>query len=355
MPKRNGNGSNGSNGGNGHRDRGRVGMAVEERGKRVSRSGRTPGRRPTGRGTLVIIGGHEDKEGDKLILREVVRLTGSGRLVVATLATEDPAGMYEEYERIFRTLGAPHVYHFQIESREEALQEGALRVFEDATCVFFTGGDQLRITSMVGDTPVYERLRQIYESGGVIAGTSAGASMMSETMMVSGSGKESHKVGGALHMAPGLGFIEGVLIDQHFAERGRIGRLLGAVAQNPRIVGIGIDEDTAIVVKRQRTFQVIGSGAIYVLDGRRVSYSNIGEEESDRAMSVFDVKLHVLSQGDIFDLRNRRVRSLPAEAVERLLEKMEGRELRATKRTKSAAAKERNDGEDDDSGAEDEE
>ena len=123
-----------------------------------------------------------------------------------------------------------------------------------------------------------------------------------------------------LRMAPGLGFISGVLIDQHFAERGRIGRLLGAVAQNPRIVGLGIDENTAIVVERQRSFQVIGDGAVYVVDGRRVSFSNLTEEDSDRTMSIFDVQLHLLSQGDRFDLDSRRPQHIAADALEHELE-----------------------------------
>lgn len=127
---------------------------------------------------------------------------------------------------------------------------------------------------------------------------------MSETMLVSGLGGESHKVGGALLMAPGLGLAEEMIVDQHFAQRGRIGRLLGAVAQNPGILGIGIDEDTAIVVEGEK-FVVRGSGAVYVVDGREVSYTNVSEEEAERTMCMFDVKLHVLGHGNAFDLRTR--------------------------------------------------
>lgn len=125
--------------------------------------------------------------------------------------------------------------------------------------MFFSGGDQLRISSQIGDTPVEERVREIHERGGLVAGTSAGASVMSETMLVKGTSGESHKIGD-LHMAPGLGLVRDVIIDQHFAERGRFGRLFGAVAHNPRELGLGIDEDTAIVVEGER-FEVIGKVA----------------------------------------------------------------------------------------------
>ena len=139
--------------------------------------------------------------------------------------------------------------------------------------------------------------------GGVVAGTSAGASAQSETMLVRGSGAESHRIGD-LHMAPGLGLIPDVIIDQHFAERGRIGRLLGAVAHNPRLLGIGIDEDSAIVVEGTG-FSVIGSGAVTVVDAEQVTHSNIAEAEPDRVLSMHHVILHALSAGDRFDLAAR--------------------------------------------------
>ena len=173
----------------------------------------------------------------------------------------------------------------------------------DAAGLFFTGGDQLRISSQIGDTPIEEMVRAIHRRGGVIAGTSAGASVMSDTMLVRGSSAESHRIGD-LNMAPGLGLIEDVIIDQHFAERGRIGRLLGAVAQNPRVLGIGIDENTAIVVENDR-FRVIGAGAVYVVDGTDVTHSNIAEARRDEPLSMFGVRLHVVAGGDTFDLKKR--------------------------------------------------
>jgi cyanophycinase len=139
----------------------------------------------------------------------------------------------------------------------------------------------------------------------VVAGTSAGASVLTETMVVSGE-EQSHRIDDVLGLCPGLGFLSGMVIDQHFAERGRVGRLLGIVAQNPRALGIGIDENTAIVVRDAKTFAVIGAGAVYVIDGRPITYTNISEQDTNKTMSVFDVRLHLLAAGDCYDLVQRR-------------------------------------------------
>ncbi|HKG20994.1 MAG TPA: cyanophycinase [Blastocatellia bacterium] len=271
--------------------------------------------------TLIVIGGHEDKAGNKLILKEVARRVGSGRLVVTTVASNQPRGLFEEYERIFRSIGIKHLAKLEIKDRSEATDERKVRILDDADAVFFTGGDQLKITSQIGDSLVYRRVVEIYESGGVIAGTSAGASVMCETMIVSGASEESHRVEDSLKLAPGLGLIVGVIIDQHFAERGRMGRLLGAIAQNPKNVGVGIDEDTAIVIEREQGFYVMGAGAAYVVDGEGITYSNITEEESEKTVSMYDVRLHVLAQGDRFDFSTRRPEKLKGRAAKALAEK----------------------------------
>jgi cyanophycinase len=265
-------------------------------------------RKRPGFGSLLIIGGHEDKDGDRTILRTLAKKVGKGgKLVVATIASGQPRSIFDEYEQCLRGLGLRHVYHLSADTREEAQLESKVRILSDADAVFFTGGDQLRITSQIGDTPLYSRIRQIFDAGGLIAGTSAGASVMTETMMVAGDGDQSHRIGSLLRLAPGFGLLPGVIVDQHFAERGRIGRLIGAIAQNPRILGIGLDEDSAILVQHGR-FQVIGSGAVYVLDGSKVTFTNIAESESDTALCIYGVKLHILSQSDTFDLKNRRPR-----------------------------------------------
>jgi cyanophycinase len=265
--------------------------------------------------TLIIIGGGEDKTGDKIILREIARRVGSGKLVVTTVASSEPNGLFENYARIFHELGVKHVEKLEIWSRSDAQLPENIDRLKRAAGFFFTGGDQLKITSQIGDTPIYESLRKMYFRGKVVAGTSAGASVVTDTMLVSGEGRDSHRIGDSLRMAPGLGLVRGMIIDQHFAERGRLGRLLGAVAQNPKTLGIGIDEDTAIIIRGKDHFNVLGSGAVYVLDARNVSYSNIAEARTDETLSIFDVSMHVLSHGDCFNLETRRP-SLKAKGKE---------------------------------------
>jgi cyanophycinase len=264
------------------------------------------------RGALIVIGGHEDKQGDKVILREVARRAGEdGKIVVSTVASSEPELYWEDYERIFRGLGVHHVYHLDVRTREEAKSEKKLRILDDANVVFFTGGDQLKVTSRLGDSPIYDRMCQIYtEEGGTIAGTSAGASMMCETMLVRGEQEASARLGAPLVMAPGLGFLKNAIVDQHFAQRGRIGRLLGAVAHNPRVLGIGIDENTATIWENGRA-RVIGENAVYMVDGSSASYTNIAELSEDHALSIFDVRLNVLSHGDMFDPETRTAKGAP--------------------------------------------
>ena len=176
-----------------------------------------------------------------------------------------------------------------------------INLIKTTNLLFFTGGDQLRITSMIGGTPIYNVIKELCSNGGVIAGTSAGASVMSDTMIVEGEDDESpHKC--TLKMSPGLGLVKNIIIDQHFAQRGRVGRLLTAIAQNPEVLGIGIDEDTAILVSDKGTAEVIGSGAVYFIDGSGITYSNVSEQYSNEILSMFNVKLHVLKEGDKFDL-----------------------------------------------------
>lgn len=254
-------------------------------------------------GPLIVIGGHEDKDGDRVILKEVARRVAGGKLILATIASHQPEGYFEAYQEAFKDIGVTDLVELYLDDRGETHDPDKLALFDGAAGVFFSGGDQLRIASQIGDTPVERRVRELHERGGVIAGTSAGAAVMSETMLVGGSSAESHRIGD-LNMAPGLGLIRNAIIDQHFAERGRIGRLLGAVAHNPRMLGVGIDEDTAIVVEGA-LFRVIGSGAVYVVDCEDVTQSNIAEARSASALSLHDVRLHVLASGDSFDLSLR--------------------------------------------------
>jgi cyanophycinase len=258
------------------------------------------------RGCLIIIGGGEDRDPtrERRILREVARHVHGGKLVLATVASREPKGYFEDYQRAFADLGIGELVELYVTDRHQAMDREKLSVLDDAAGIFFSGGDQLRITSQIGDTGIEAKVRALYERGGVVAGTSAGAAVMSETMLVKGTSKETHRIGD-LHMSPGMGLVRDVIIDQHFAERGRFGRLLGAVAHNPRVLGLGIDEDTAAVLEGDR-FHVIGSGAVYVVDGSEVSFCNVAEARADCALSMHDVRVHVLSDDDGFDLKERR-------------------------------------------------
>jgi cyanophycinase len=261
---------------------------------------------PATKGTLFIIGGREDKKNTRAILSALATRIGSAKLVIATLATEYPDETWEQYKRVFLLMGVKNIAHLTIERRDENAEEESLALVKGAGAVFFTGGDQLKITTKLGGTRVCEQIEQLFLQGGIIAGTSAGAAAMSEMMLISGGNNTLYKVRDAFQMVPGLGLIKNVIIDQHFSERGRIRRLLGAVAQNARLVGIGIDEDTAIVVNGDESFQVIGSGAVYVADGRELTHTNISENSLDQAMSVFNIKLHILSHSDEYNLKTHQ-------------------------------------------------
>ena len=263
------------------------------------------------KGALIIIGGHEDKDGDATILMEVSKRANEGRggLVIVSVASTVPEKLDGAgYGADSRELRGQR-------ERSDAHEPKNVAALEKAAVVFFTGGDQLRITSQICESPVYRCMYDLYLKGGTIVGTSAGAAAMSETMLIAGPGDESNRIS-ALNMAPGLGLIHDVVIDSHFAERGRMGRLLGAVAQNPKNLGVGIDEDTAIVVEQEAAFRVIGSGAVYVVDGCDVSYSTLSDQHPDGILSIFDVRLHVLGHDDCFDLAHRRP-VLPAETAQK--------------------------------------
>ncbi len=236
------------------------------------------------------------------------RLNG-GKLVIATVASKEPRGYFQTYQRAFEGLGIADLVELCIGDRFETLDPDKLRALDGAAGVFFSGGNQLRIASQIGGTPVEHRLRDLHDGGGLIAGTSAGASATSETMLAQGKSSQSYRIG-ELRMAPGLGFLPDAIIDQHFAERGRFGRLFGAVAHNPRVLGIGLDEDTALVAEGGN-FEVIGSGCAYVVDGAGITHSNIAEAGPRRALSMSDLRLHVLCPGDTFDVCKRR----PVEAL----------------------------------------
>jgi cyanophycinase len=264
-------------------------------------------RRKRSRGTLILIGGSEDKQGARLILSEVARRAGDGTLVIATLASEQPEFQLERYRTVFGELGIKRIEHLGATEREPLLEPEYGRILDEATAIFFTGGDQVKIATKLGGTPVLQKLRERYLMGALVAGTSAGASAMGEAMLVSrGPEETSHKVEGAFYMTRGLGMVAELIIDQHFAQRARIERLIGAIAEHPGVVGIGIDEDTGVILEPDQRFHVIGTGAVYVADGSGVTHTNMSEKAGQQTLSLFDVALHVLNHGTGFDLGSRR-------------------------------------------------
>jgi cyanophycinase len=261
-------------------------------------------RRRGPKGSIVLIGGAEDREGERSILRELANRARSGALMVCTAGSSIPNEVFESYRSIFRSLGVKEVKHVPIPTRENADDAETAGVVLTAPVFFFTGGDQLRITSNVAGSRLHRAVEALYDSGGTIAGTSAGASALGHTMPLS-TVEDEHRVAAASRLLPAMGLIPDVIVDQHFAQRGRMGRLIAGVAENPRLLGIGIDENTALVWRRGR-FDVLGAGAVYVLDGSELSASNIGEAPRSRAMSAFDLRLHALGAGDGFDAGARR-------------------------------------------------
>jgi len=258
------------------------------------------------RGQLVIIGGAEDKEGDCKILREFVRRAGGtkARIVIMTAATELPREVGENYIRVFERLGAEDVRIVDTETREDARSSTALEAIANATGIFFTGGDQARITSTLKDTELDAAIHKRFSEGAVIGGTSAGAAVMPDVMIVEGDSETNPRVN-VVEMGPGMAFLPGIVVDQHFSQRGRLGRLLSALAQQPAVLGFGIDENTAVVVNGNE-FQVVGEGCITVVDVGEISHCNVDDLLKDEPMAICGAKLHILPDGYRFDLAKRK-------------------------------------------------
>lgn len=266
------------------------------------------------RGTLVTIGGAEDREGDCLILNEFVQLAKgkNARIVVMTTATEKPKEMGEIYIKAFTKLGVKDVRVVDVSSRADAIAEENIEAVQQATGLFFTGGDQLHVTSLMGGTELQRIIHARYEKDLIIGGTSAGAAMMSNSMILSGDSDENPRLG-SVEMGAGMDLIVGCIIDTHFSQRGRHGRLLAAVAHYPQDVGFGIDENTAFIVKNNK-FEVIGEGAVTVIDAGAMTYTNTPYVEKGGSLTLGDVKIHVLSKGQKFDLKKREI-IIPEKAL----------------------------------------
>ena len=257
--------------------------------------------------TLFIIGGAEDRVGKAVVLRRFVRLAGSrrARIVVVPTASSFQDEVAEAYTDVFTRLGAPAPAVVNPQERTDAHDEEAVALLDEATGIFMTGGSQLKLSQRFPGTPLGDAIHRAHERGAVVGGTSAGASIMSRFMISIGdegiTPRQRHS-----QLSAGLGLLEGVIIDQHFGQRARYGRLMSMVAASPSLIGIGIDEDTAIEVRESRTFTVHGSGAVFVLDCRHAS-SDAPDARRGAPLMVSGAVVHSLPAGSTFDLAEMKL------------------------------------------------
>ena len=257
------------------------------------------------RGWIVPIGGAENKENDRDILARFIRVSGgeNADIVVIPAASR----MHEtgpRYEKIFYDLGARQVTVMDFDTRRDCQEAGRLKRIEEATGIFFTGGNQLRLTTLLGGTPVARLIRVRNAHGVTVGGTSAGASILSEHMIAFGD-EGSAVISGSVRLAPGLGLTNRFIIDQHFRQRDRLGRLITALAYNPFAVGIGLDEDTAAFIGPDETLEVVGSGGVTIVDASDVSFSSIADVVEGQPVCMLGLKLHILVTGATYNLNTR--------------------------------------------------
>jgi cyanophycinase len=273
----------------------------------VAQEARMPSRIPEGgqRGWIIPIGGAEDKESRRRILKRFVNLCG-GRdadiVVIPTASRKPDTG--SRYEDLFERLEAGRTTSIDFAAREDGGRDDYLRRLESASGVFFTGGNQLRISTILGGTPAAKMIRERNAHGVHVAGTSAGASILSEHMIAFGKEGSSPRAG-SVRLAPGLGLTNRFIIDQHFRQRDRLGRLVAALAYNPFAIGIGLDEDTAAFINPDNVIEVEGSGAVTIVDAGALSYSSMAEVSLSQPVCLLGLKVHILVQGATFDLHAR--------------------------------------------------
>ena len=280
------------------------------------------------KGTLIPIGGNEDKglEESELytlefiddgILFHVVRESGgvNAKIVIIPTASSIPIEVGENYIQAFTKLGCTDVHVLDIKSREDSEKPESIALIKEANCIMFSGGNQSKITDNIGDTVIHNIMVDRYhiETGFVIAGTSAGAMVMAEEMIAGGSSKEAF-IKGAVKMYMGLGLIPGLIIDTHFIRRGRFGRQSEAVAKFPKLIGIGLAEDTGMIIKNGTDCTVIGSGMSIVFDGSQLIHNNEKVLEKGTPMTMTNLIVHVLSNGDQFNIKSREIKVLPIES-----------------------------------------
>ena len=280
------------------------------------------------KGTLIPIGGNEDKGIDanemytlefidEGILYHVVKEAGGSdaNIVVIPTASSIPKEVGENYLTAFNTLGCKNVEVLDIRSKKDSEKQYAIDLIKHADCVMFSGGDQSKISKKIGGTTIHSILLDRYqnEEGFVIAGTSAGAMAMANEMIAGGSASESF-IKGAVKMYKGLGLIPELIIDTHFIRRGRFGRQSEAIAKHPNLLGIGLAEDTGMIIKNGNECTVIGSGMVIVFDGSKITHNNETVLKEGTPMTIANLTIHVLSNGDQYSIKNRKVTVLPIEA-----------------------------------------
>ena len=277
------------------------------------------------RGALIAIGGAEDKLGRRTVLRTFVSLAGGSDAKIAVIPTASSLGpeIVEVYDALFRKLGAREVVAVRPQSREEAEDPTLVGLLDDVTGIFMTGGNQLKLSAIVAGTAFGEAIKAAHRRGVVVAGTSAGASIQSSHMVAFGTGGSTPKQR-MTQLAGGLGLVQDVVIDQHFGQRNRYGRLLMLVAQSPGLLGIGVDEDTGAVITDEdgtQLLRVVGRGVVTIFDGRKV-VSNAHEARRTAPLLASGVVLHVLPAGSVFDLTAKTLMDV-APPVEEKLEAVE--------------------------------
>lgn len=262
---------------------------------------------PVPRGHLIAIGGAEDKSSDLEILSCVFSKAPRDNKEVAVIATASsiPDELLPAYRTAFKRLGATKVHSLDIRDREQAAYPSTAEKIRQCGVIFFTGGDQLRLTNILGGSPVLKAIRERHAGGAVVAGTSAGAVALSGTMIYNGAAADALRKG-AVKMASGFGFVEGVIIDSHFLERGRFTRLMEAGATNPEQLGIGLGEDAAVIVHPHRILEAIGPGHVIVVDSWNLASSNVADVETGEPVAVEHIVMHALIDGHGFDIDRRR-------------------------------------------------
>jgi cyanophycinase len=258
------------------------------------------------RGYIIPIGGAEEKFHNTEILDRFIDVCGGKDARIAIIPTaSELADTGRNYEKLFRKIGVKHAQVLQMETREDCKSSEVTDYISKADGVFMTGGNQLRLSTTLGGTPVAQTIRRRNAEGMHVAGTSAGAAFMPEHMIAGGDEGSTPKPN-MVTMAPGLGLTNNFIIDQHFRERDRLGRLLTALAYNPFAMGIGLDEDTAAFIRPGDDLEVVGSGGITIIDPTHLSYSSMDRARRDDPVSLIDIKLHILVAGGRFEIQSRK-------------------------------------------------